>query len=280
MSFRDDGGEAIEQQIGWTRAGGSAAEPTWRHGIPRAGCRRRPSDRRTAQLPTRRGRSRAQARGRAAQGVGQLSRAAAAQWSPCSTRTRSDPGATPPAPSAARLSVEASANARSSSAPSKTPACKLAWAAASARRTRCLGSPDRTTERCRNAAAAASPPRACARLADRSSSAATGSLGPAAAVARCHARRSGSTLRSVASARARWTSRRCSLVAVRYTAERTSGWRKVTRSLEGQQPVGFRINRRDRDPESLSSAPAAAADRRWALPPQAATDAAHRRRPR
>ena len=116
------------------------------------------------------------------------------------------------------------------------PACKLAWAAASPRRTRCLGSPDRTTERCRNAAAAARPPRACARLADCSSAAATSSLGPAAAVARCHARRSGSTLGSVASARARWTSRRCSLVAVRYTAERTSGWRKVTRGLRARSP--------------------------------------------
>ena len=46
------------------------------------------------------------------------------------------------------------------------PACKLAWAAASARRTRCSGSLVRTTERCRNAAAAARPPRACARPAE------------------------------------------------------------------------------------------------------------------
>ena len=61
-------------------------------------------------------------------------------------------------------------------------------------------------------------------------------VGPAAAVARCHARRSGTTLRSVASARARWISRRCSLVAVRYTAERTSGRRKVTRWLRARSP--------------------------------------------
>ena len=40
-------------------------------------------------------------------------------------------------------------------------------------------------------------------------------VGPQLRLARCHARRSGSTVRSVASARARWTSRRCSLVAVR-----------------------------------------------------------------
>ena len=55
----------------------------------------------------------------------------------------------------------------------------------------------------RNAAAAVSPPRACARLAERSSSAATSSSGPGAACARCHARRSGSSCGSVASARAR-----------------------------------------------------------------------------
>ena len=51
--------------------------------------------------------------------------------------------------------------------------------------------------RCRNAAAAASPPRACARPADRSSSEATASSGPAAADDRCQARRSGSTCGSV-----------------------------------------------------------------------------------
>ena len=45
----------------------------------------------------------------------------------------------------------------------------------------------------RNAAAAARPPRACARPAERSSSAATSSSGPAAAWARCQARRSGSS---------------------------------------------------------------------------------------
>ena len=51
---------------------------------------------------------------------------------------------------------------------------------------------------------AAAPPRACARPAERSSSAATASSGPLAACARCHARRSGSSCGSVASASARW----------------------------------------------------------------------------
>ena len=70
------------------------------------------------------------------------------------------------------------------------------------------GAPDRRSarrQRWRNAAAAASPPRACARPADRSSSAATSSLGPGVARARCQARRSGSVSGSVASARARCT---------------------------------------------------------------------------
>ena len=46
--------------------------------------------------------------------------------------------------------------------------------------------------RWRKAAAAATPPRACARPAHRSSSSASVSSGPTAAAARCHARRSGS----------------------------------------------------------------------------------------
>src|SRR3954462_1339370 len=84
-------------------AGGLTAEPTWLRGIPRPGSRRWRSDRRRTQLPTRLGRSRAQARGRAARGFGQLSRAVAAPWVPCARRTRSDPGAAPHAPPAARL---------------------------------------------------------------------------------------------------------------------------------------------------------------------------------
>ena len=57
----------------------------------------------------------------------------------------------------------------------------------------------------RNAAAAARPPRSCARTADRSRSAATSSSGSGAAWARCQARRSGSAAGSVASASAAWT---------------------------------------------------------------------------
>ena len=55
------------------------------------------------------------------------------------------------------------------------------------------GSGVSSAARCRNAAAAASPPRPCARSAERAISAATASSGVAVACARCHARRSGSS---------------------------------------------------------------------------------------
>ena len=55
------------------------------------------------------------------------------------------------------------------------------------------GSGVSSAARCRNAAAAASPPRPCARSAERAISAATASSGIAVACARCQARRSGSS---------------------------------------------------------------------------------------
>ena len=69
----------------------------------------------------------------------------------------------------------------------------LRLAAASSRCARRPGSGVSIAARSRNAAAAANPPRACARPAERSSSSATSSSGPGVACARCHARRSGST---------------------------------------------------------------------------------------
>ncbi len=92
--------------------------------------------------------------------------------------------------------------------PSRSPASRFAPAAASRRCARCVGSGVSAAARSRKAATAANPPRACARPAERSSSAATSSSGMDAACARCHARRSGSISGSVASARARWTARR------------------------------------------------------------------------
>ena len=61
----------------------------------------------------------------------------------------------------------ASAAARSPRATSNAPAPRLAWAAASARSARRAGSPVSATARCRNAAAAAWPPRAFARSAEQ-----------------------------------------------------------------------------------------------------------------
>ena len=113
----------------------------------------------------------------------------------------------------------------------------LACAAASERSTRVAGSGVSSAARVRNAAAAASPPRACARSAERSSSPATASSGRSAARARCHARRSGSSCGSVASASARWTSRRSGAGAARYAAERTSGWRNRTRAAISTRPA-------------------------------------------
>jgi hypothetical protein len=60
--------------------------------------------------------------------------------------------------------------------------------------------------RSRNAAAAAEPPRACGRPAERSSFSATASSGPGEACALCQARRSGSTPGSVTSTSAWCTS--------------------------------------------------------------------------
>jgi len=88
-------------------------------------------------------------------------------------------------------------------------------AAANARTPRRAGSGVSLIARSRKAAAAANPPRACVRPADRSSSAATSSSGPAAAWARCQARRLGSVPGSVASARAWWARRRSAAGAAR-----------------------------------------------------------------
>ena len=108
---------------------------------------------------------------------------------PLPARARSAPPTRPSRPSAERHRVRRPATSR--------------WAAASARPDRRDSSGVNAVARSRNAAAAAKPPRACARAAERSSSAATSSSGVAAACARCHAWRSGSISRSVASASAR-----------------------------------------------------------------------------
>ena len=130
----------------------------------------------------------------------------------------------------------ASAVTSSARAASNAPAPRLAWAASSALSARRPGSPVSAAARRRNAAAAAWPPRAFARPAESSSSRATSSSGSATEAARCHARRSGSTFRSVTCASAKWAARRSGASADPYTAERASGWRNVTRSSTDSNP--------------------------------------------
>ena len=146
------------------------------------------------------------------------------------------------------------ATASSRSASSGAPAWCLPCAAASARRARRSGSGVSSAARSWNAAPAARPPRARARPAERSSSAATSSSSPPVAWARCHARRSGSTPASVASARASWTRRCSSGAAARYTADRTSGWRKRTWAPSSTRPAAVAG---PAAPPSIPSAPAA-----------------------
>ena len=122
--------------------------------------------------------------------------------------TKSRPRSKPALACSSSLRTPDSAVATKRRASSSAPACSFAWAAARARPDLRDSSGVSSVARSRNAAAAAKPPRACARAADSSSSAATSSSGVEAACARCQARRSGSSSGSVASARARWISRR------------------------------------------------------------------------
>ena len=155
----------------------------------------------------------------------------------------------------------ASADATSRRASSISPAYCLASAAASVRSNRRAGSAVRATERSRNAAAAARPPRLCARAADCSSSSATASSGPAAL-----ARRAGRGRRRHRDLRQRGCLCRSSSDASR-TPERTSGWRNTTRTdLEqaastAERPRRLRC-RRAGPPATISASPSgSAADR-------------------
>ena len=273
--------QAVEQQIGRAeRPVGRGADLAARGYLEEAAARR-PSDRRRTPRPTRRDRSRARARGRAARSAWPPSGAAAARRFPCSTRTRSVRGATRPAPSAARL-ASGLGRARSSSAASNAPACKLACAAASARSARRSGSPVSATARCRNAAAAASPPRACARPAERSSSAATSSSGPGCRCGQMPGATVGVDLRSVASASARWTARRCSWSPSdtppsapaddgTSPARRSPATRRVSASAAGG-PIPSRSAARHSSSGSPTGSAAATSSRRRASSESASSD--------
>ena len=234
----EDQRQAVQQQVARSAAvpAGRARPP--RRGRRRAGCRpRSPAGRRTAPRPTRRGTCRARAARRASRASSPPGAAAAGRRRRGSGRTRPRPAADPRGPARARRAARPRRPPAARGPTSNAPAPRLAWAAASARSARRAGSPVSATARCRNAAAAARPPRACARPAERSSSRATSSSGPAAAAARCHARRSGSTSRSVASRQrqvGRPALRRAAPTGTRPSAP--SGWRNVTRSPSASSP--------------------------------------------
>ena len=194
--------QAVQQQVEPAAAGAPAGAVPGRRGRPPAHRRRRPGARRTAPPGRRPGRSRGPGPGRAAPAAWPPSAAAAARRCPGPEANATCPRSRSARARCSSSTGPASAMASRSRAWSNAPACRLACAAASVRSARRAGSAVSAAARSRNAAAAASPPRACARPADRSSSAATSSSGPAAAWARCQARRSGSAAGSVASASA------------------------------------------------------------------------------
>ena len=170
----------------------------------------------------------------------------------------------------------ASAFAASVSASSNAPASCFAWAAASARAARRAGSSVNTDERSRNAAAAANPPRACARAAERSSSAATSSSGIDVACARCQARRSGSIVRIGRSARARWTSLRSSARGCPVHRRTRQRMTEDDPGTQVQQAVRLqRSRRRLGDPEPLPPR----ATRAQRSPVGSAAASSNRRRP-
>ena len=144
----------------------------------------------------------------------------------------------------------------SASAGSNAPARRLASAAASRRSARRAGSGVSSAAWARKAASAATPPRACARLAERSSSSATSSSGPAAARARCQARRSGSSARSVTSASARCTACRSPAEAAPIDGRTHERVREAHAMVELEQVRrGRGVGRLDRDLEPLGAAP-------------------------
>ena len=133
------------------------------------------------------------------------------------------------------------------------------------------------TARWRKAAAAATPPRACARPAERSSSAATSSSGPGVARARCQARRSGSV-------RGRWLRRERDARGAVLGGGRAIGGGPHEWVRELDAPTHFeqtRVHRRvgcsHVDAERLGGTVEQHADRRGALRPRRGRAVASRR---
>ena len=130
----------------------------------------------------------------------------------------------------------ASADASSPMAASNWPDPNSSFAAASRRASRHSGSTLRATERSRNVATAATPPRPWTRVAERSSSSATSSSGTVVAWGRCQARRSGSR-------RGRWPRPGPMGILSLGQGRRAvggrahQGWRKTTRLPSSMRPA-------------------------------------------
>ena len=166
-------------------------------------------------------------------------------------------------------------------ATSNAPACRLACAAArqSVRTLRAGSTVSDHRALQERGGRGASPPRAWARPADRSSSEATSSSGPAPPAARCQARRSGSASR-IGRRRQRevhrWRS--CCRRGRGSTAERTSGCRKCTRApISSSCSVSAGAARLAFDPERLARRATEAWRRRSGRRPPAASAAGSRR---
>ena len=180
--------------------------------------RRMPGPRRirpSPPRPTRPGRSRGRDPGRTARALWRPSAAAVERRCRSPRRRRRGPAPGRPVPVGSRRAVRPRPSPRRPSAASNAPAWRLAWAAASARSPRRAGSSVSATARWRNAAAAASPPRACARSGRTLEL--LGDIARSAPV--CRGRGAtppvGSVSGSVASARARCTRWRSSIDAER-----------------------------------------------------------------
>ena len=107
---------------------------------------------------------------RGVQGIeppGRRRAAAAARRARAGWRTRSARPTAPAARAGARRPARARRRPARSDADAASATSSFAWAAASERSTRTAGSGVSSAARCRNAAAAASPPAACARSAER-----------------------------------------------------------------------------------------------------------------
>ena len=250
----EDERQSVQQQVARERGARPGRVRPPRRGRRRPGCPPPPpAGRRTALRPTRRGTCRARGARRAprassrpgAAAPGRRDRAswanATSAWSRSTRARRARRAARPPRSPAGH-------GRRRTPPPPGLPARLRAPGRLAAR--------DRLSARPRGAGTRRrprEPPRACARPADSSSSRATSSSGPAAAAARCHARRSGSTLPVRRLRQRRWAARRSCAAGGPVDGRAGQRMAEGHAFIERQQPVR-RVDRGERDPEALAGA--------------------------